>query len=687
MYKKIFLFSFILALLVFPAQAQVYWENDQDAADYNLLRANTVEVKAIEGSENAIVIGDGADAITINPTVETAFSDKNIIDVWDISLDTISSDGSSITIGNGNTNSLVLTDNTTTVINLGIDSGDDFSINNGSNILLVEGDTKLSTFTGNLEISKAVPELKLTTTGDGNNTRITRSDTLAKVIRYNTVQVPGGDPGNALDFDGSDDFIDAGGDASLPTSDASWTVSAWVNTSTTKRQGIASRFEFGAGQKWDWVVGLDVDRKARVTIISTIGTEYATIRGGTNVDDGDWHHIVAVWTLNTRLELFVDNVSVGSQTSFSGTRKENTPNVAIGEEFNNHFNGLIDEVVMWTEALSDNDVSDLWNGGSGLYVDKDNDWPTDGGSIGTNLAAVYHHDETEMDSAPGGTDTEDSSANSNHGTAEASMGNEDFVEGIVPDPAGVDKEVIVWQSKDGSAAGEEGIHAFGAAGGGFIAQGQTLKFRTNSTQRGNVTNDGKWGINQTTPLAMQHIVPSSTTEEGQIIQGAAGQSANLQEWWDSSETVLASIDDNGDALFRNLTIGRGESGVDYTRTFDGETTDGILKWMEDEAVFDFDSTINAEGLVQPIPVITASTYTATRTDYTILVDTTSNNVTITLPNTGIDTGQIFYIKLINSSNVGKITSSATIDDDGNDITLTLYESITVQWDGSEYWVI
>ena len=36
-----------------------------------------------------------------------------------------------------------------------------------------------------------------------------------------------------------------------------------------------------------------------------------------------------------------------------------------------------------------------------------------------------------------------------------------------------------------------------------------------------------------------------------------------------------------------ITIGDGSSGTDITITFDGETNDGQLKWMEDEDYFEF----------------------------------------------------------------------------------------------------
>ena len=41
----------------------------------------------------------------------------------------------------------------------------------------------------------------------------------------------------------------------------------------------------------------------------------------------------------------------------------------------------------------------------------------------------------------------------------------------------------------------------------------------------------------------------------------------------------------------NLTIGSGSAGVDYTLTFDGADSDGVLTWMEDEDHFKFSDDV------------------------------------------------------------------------------------------------
>jgi hypothetical protein len=88
-----------------------------------------------------------------------------------------------------------------------------------------------------------------------------------------------------------------------------------------------------------------------------------------------------------------------------------------------------------------------------------------------------------------------------------------------------------------------------------------------------------------------------------------------------------------------------------------------------------------------------TTYTATVNDYTILCNGT---FTVTLPTAttflsgadpqGVKIGQIFIIK---NTGTGTITLSSTANIDGA-TTLAIsaqYQSVSVQWDGTQYWII
>jgi hypothetical protein len=90
--------------------------------------------------------------------------------------------------------------------------------------------------------------------------------------------------------------------------------------------------------------------------------------------------------------------------------------------------------------------------------------------------------------------------------------------------------------------------------------------------------------------------------------------------YDSKNSTLRFLLDESNAKFyihliagSNLTIGEGGGGIDYTLTFDGETNDGILTWMEDEDYFKFNDNVNIDTLTPSKVVFTDASKTLTST--------------------------------------------------------------------------
>ena len=156
-----------------------------------------------------------------------------------------------------------------------------------------------------------------------------------------------------------------------------------------------------------------------------------------------------------------------------------------------------------------------------------------------------------------------------------------------------------------------------------------------------IGSDGaSFGSADTSPEAQVEIQPKVATRKALIVQGYASQSANLQEWQDSSENILASISSGG-------------------------------------------------AISLPITTQTTTTLTLGTTHHTVLCDCTSNTVTITLPTAVGITGRIYNIKCINDTYACSVdgTASETIDGSTDAITLINMETITVQSDGANWWII
>ena len=98
---------------------------------------------------------------------------------------------------------------------------------------------------------------------------------------------------------------------------------------------------------------------------------------------------------------------------------------------------------------------------------------------------------------------------------------------------------------------------------------------------------------------------------------------------------------------------------------------------------------NAGSIAMPITTKTAD-YTAGASDYTILVSCSSANITITLPAVASYVGRIYNIKKIDATGYTVIidgNSSETIDGALTQTISTQYETITIQNNGSAWYII
>ena len=88
--------------------------------------------------------------------------------------------------------------------------------------------------------------------------------------------------------------------------------------------------------------------------------------GSRNVNDGQWHHVAAVYD-GTNMFLYVDGALDVSQPSH-GFHAQNSYAVCIGEnaEATGHlWNGLVDEASIYNRALAATEIQAIYAAGSG----------------------------------------------------------------------------------------------------------------------------------------------------------------------------------------------------------------------------------------------------------------------------------------------------------------------------------
>ena len=143
-------------------------------------------------------------------------------------------------------------------------------------------------------------------------------------------------------------------------------------------------------------------------------------------------------------------------------------------------------------------------------------------------------------------------------------------------------------------------------------------------------------------------------------------------------------------LGNTLTFGAATAGTDITITFDGETSDGVLKWMEDEDYFEFSDDILI-GSTEKLQFRDTAIYINSSTDgqldlvadteIQIAATTVDINGNVDISGTLTVAGALDFGDA-NISNIGSIALD-TITNDGTDITLDSSGDIILDADGAD----
>ena len=208
---------------------------------------------------------------------------------------------------------------------------------------------------------------------------------------------------NALDFDGTDDYVILADEAAFDFTTA-MTVEAWIKVDTFDKsyQAIVTKGD----SAWR------LHRRGETDHISfgTSGLANVDLEGSTNVNDGKWHHIAGVY--NGMLKyLYVDGKLDASENA-PGAISTNNDQVYIAENkiYTRLFNGQIDEVRIWNDARTAAELR------ANMYKEL-------AGSE-DNLVAYHKFNEIDL-TTPG--HTLDSSGNGHDGTYEGTMTDADSV--------------------------------------------------------------------------------------------------------------------------------------------------------------------------------------------------------------------------------------------------------------------
>ena len=174
--------------------------------------------------------------------------------------------------------------------------------------------------------------------------------------------------GEALHFDGTDDYISAGDVDATDFGTNDFTIEFWLNTNSNFGGNIADimskRPVCGCANFWNI--------KLRDTGILFFESSEAgcanlkEINANTSINDGQWHHI-AITRVGTTVSLYIDGTLDIVNNAFSLANLSNTAALEFGRGACNAFpgaafyQGKMDEIKIWNYALSATDIQENYD--------------------------------------------------------------------------------------------------------------------------------------------------------------------------------------------------------------------------------------------------------------------------------------------------------------------------------------
>lgn len=240
--------------------------------------------------------------------------------------------------------------------------------------------------------------------GQGNNGTLTNGPT-----------VTAGKIGQALRFDGSDDYVSLGSNRAGATKNAI-TVSyvTWVKPTAFQDYGNFYRESVNSSTFWRFACGFRSTGKPVCGGRAPDGQSLAEWRSDTAVSLNEWHHFAATVDVSTdTVQIYIDGILQTNEANGTFTNavfdNTNSHSISIGATSagTERFTGDIDEVRVYNRVLSATEIWNLYQAGGGANV---NSADSQSDALERGLAGYWKLDDGS------GTSATDASTNGSTGT-------------------------------------------------------------------------------------------------------------------------------------------------------------------------------------------------------------------------------------------------------------------------------
>jgi len=175
-------------------------------------------------------------------------------------------------------------------------------------------------------------------------------------------QASSGKAGGALLFDGKGDWVHLANESNFDFV-SEMTVAAWIKVNRFDREYQAIVAKGDSAWRIQRNATTDTLEFACSGLAIPGGDQWGGLYGNSSVNDGKWHHVAGVYD-GQKMYLYVDGVLDSSQPA-SGPIGTNDEPVYIGENSEmtgRQWNGMIDDVRIYSYALGESDIEALCSG-------------------------------------------------------------------------------------------------------------------------------------------------------------------------------------------------------------------------------------------------------------------------------------------------------------------------------------
>ena len=152
---------------------------------------------------------------------------------------------------------------------------------------------------------------------------------------------------------------------------ANRTIGLWIKTTGTTNQTMVEWGPNNEGERWTFRLNNSAGNGTVGGIRTEVQSTY--VIGGNAVNDNNWHHVAVVFEVagtpdKADINLYIDGVLETTTRTNTNNPTINTvldPDVAVGGSntfANRSVNGLMDDVAIWSRALSAGEVAALAGG-------------------------------------------------------------------------------------------------------------------------------------------------------------------------------------------------------------------------------------------------------------------------------------------------------------------------------------